>query len=120
MLTYFQYLAVNPLALRSLAEDHTHILCEKGPTKGDLEGAPLIRDWKFVRSRSRRLAGTLESGEKLNENTSLIWSLNLASGWARTTQGFYRLDQSKVIGIEDFGAKHIHVIGRARLLNFYP
>ncbi len=38
MLTYFQYLAVNPLALRSLAEDHSHILFEEGPTKETLSG----------------------------------------------------------------------------------
>lgn len=118
MLTYFQYLAVNPLALRSLAEDHSHILFEEGPTKGDLERAPLIKNWKLLRSQSRRLAGTLESGEQLNENTSLIWSLNLASGWARTAQGFYRLGHSEITGIEDFGAKRIHGIGRALLLDF--
>ncbi|WP_342141173.1 hypothetical protein [Methylobacterium fujisawaense] len=118
MLTYLQYLAMNPLALRSLAEDHCQILLEEGPTKGDLERAPLIKNWKLLRSRSRRLAGTLESGEKLNENTSLIWSINLACGWARTTQGFYRLAQSEITGIEDLGAKRIQGIGRAQLLDF--
>lgn len=118
MLTYFQYLAMNPLALRSLAEDHSHILFEEGPTKGDLERAPLIKNWKLLRSRSRRLAGTLESGENLNENTSLIWTLNLACGWARTTEGFYRLAHSEITDIENLGAKRIHGIGRARLLDF--
>lgn len=118
MLTYFQYLAVNPLALRSLAEDHVHILLEAEPTQEDLDRAPLIRNWNLLQSRSRRLAGTLESGEKLNENTSLIWSLNLASGWARTTQGFYRLAQSEITSIEDLGAKRVHDIGKAWLLEF--
>lgn len=118
MLTYFQYLAANPLALRTLAEDHVDILFEERPTKLDLERAPLIRNWKLLRSRSRRLAGTLESGERLNENTSLIWSLNLASGWARTTQGFYRLAQSEITSVEDFGAKKVHHIGKIQLLDF--
>lgn len=118
MRTYFQQLALNPTALRSLATDHSRILLNEGPSDRDLELAPVIREWALVRSRSRCLTGRLDDGTRLAGGNALIWSLDLEAGWARTTSSFYRLDSSAIKSIEDLRSEFLYEVGPYNFLEF--
>jgi hypothetical protein len=118
MRTYFQQLALDPTALRSLATDHSRILSNGGPSDKDMELAPVIRDWTLVRSRSRCLTGRLDNGTRLNGGNALVWSLDLDAGWARTTSSFYRLESSKNKSIEDLRSEFLYQVGTYNFLEF--
>jgi hypothetical protein len=81
--------------LRRLADDLDRIAIGGAPTPADLEGAPLLVDWRLTftlhgLSLTGFAAGHPLLGSK-NIVTSPLWVVDHDLRWARTLSRFYRL-----------------------------
>ena len=83
------------MRLASLVDDIARIEAGEGPTREDLERAPLIDGWQFgLRSETcltGRITGHPTLGDTRNGRTSILFAMDINAGWVRTLSRWYRL-----------------------------
>lgn len=80
--------------LQRLADDLAAIVAGTGPTKADLDGAVLLRNFRVAERSAPCLRGLAHGHPQLDTGlimTSQLYALDPEGRWARTLSRFYRL-----------------------------
>lgn len=89
-------LFTSPLKLHLLAGDLEKISRGRGPSRGDLNGAPVLTDWRLRWDRVPVLFGQVSGHPELPDGpvmTSPIFAADFENGtWCRTLSRWYALD----------------------------
>lgn len=83
--------------LESLLQDLRAVRAGTGPTRAELENAPLLDLYHLQPYMTFCLSGHVTGHPLLGQthiHTSQLWALNSNHGWARTFSRYYRLGDS--------------------------
>lgn len=87
---------------------------ERGPSPGDLEGAPLLSNW-FLHSRDGLTVaeGEVSGHPEIRDpwvTTSPVIGLDQKAGWMRTSSRWYRLAEPSGLGPQRAAATTAHLL----------
>jgi len=84
--------------LEALWRDLQRLASTGSPTQDDLQGAPLLANWRLSSRPVRCLVGYVEGHPLLDGpliTTTPLWAADLDAGWIRTESRFYTLGRRK-------------------------